>query len=203
MDYVTYDQAGALTGAFSQDLHADHASAYIEVSEDVRRNWVAYHAVQTQVEVGRDENDDPIMADVWVLELAPPVVTPLATLVAAFVLKVDVDVDRIYAQAIGNRTTEYTLAEADAQAYKDAGYTGDVQASVQAWATAKGTTATWAADDILTTATNWRAAQASIRAARLLRKEQARVAADADALAVIEATWAGFVAAIRAALGLA
>jgi hypothetical protein len=127
----------------------------------------------------------------------------LSALVAAFILKVDADVDAIYAAAIGNRTTEYTLAEEDAQAYKTAGYAGTVPASVQAWATAKSATATWSADDILATATAWRGAQATIRAARLLRKEEARVAADVGALAVIEAAWAGFVVAIRTSLGIA
>lgn len=121
---------------------------------------------------------------------------------AAFIVKVDADVDAIYALAVGNRATEYQLAEIDAQAFKDAGYTGDVPGSVHSWAVAKGATDTWAADNILATATAWRTAQAAIRAARLARKEGARVAADLAALATVQAQWAGFVAAVRASLGL-
>lgn len=44
INYVTYDQAGALTGAYAQDVHSSHASNHIEVSEDQRRNWVLYEA---------------------------------------------------------------------------------------------------------------------------------------------------------------
>jgi hypothetical protein len=126
----------------------------------------------------------------------------LAAAKAAFIIKVDADVDAIYRDAIGNRTTEYTLANADAVAFKAAGYTGTVPSSVQSWATAKGWTAQAATDDMLATASDWLGAQVTMRAARLLRKEQARVAADAAALAVVMAAWAAFVVAIRTALGI-
>ena len=95
---------------------------------------------------------------------------------------------------------EYVLAESDAKAYKAAGYTGTVPDSVASWASAKGQTATWAADDILTTATGWRQAQSSIRATRLTCKEQARAAND---VAPVAAQWAAFVVAIKTALGVA
>lgn len=116
--------------------------------------------------------------------------------------QIDVDVDAIYAATVGNRQSEYELAEADATAYKDAGYTGTVPASVQVWATVKNWTAQTSADDILATAAAWRTAQAAIRLARLQRKEGARTAADLSALDTVKAQWAGFVAAIRGQLGL-
>ena len=94
---------------------------------------------------------------------------------------------------------EYVLAESDAKAYKSAGYTGTVPDSVASWASAKGETATWATDDILTTARGWRQAQSAIRATRLTCKEQARTATD---LAPVVAQWAGFVVAIKTALGV-
>lgn len=71
---------------------------------------------------------------------------------------------------------EYRLAAKQAAAYKAAGYSGQVPASVQSWATAKGWTATQAADDILATEAAWMAVLAAIRNIRLPAKEQARAA---------------------------
>ena len=119
---------------------------------------------------------------------------------AALLKQIDADTDAIYLAVQGYRGTEYLLAESDATAYKSAGYTGEVPSSVQSWASAKAQTAQWAADDILATAAGWRAAQSAIRAQRLARKEQARTATD---LGPVAAAWAGFVATIRAALGVA
>lgn len=128
--------------------------------------------------------------------------TSVASQSVMFIRQIDADTDSLYAAVIGNRAAEYTAAEAEATAYADAGYTGTVPASVASWATAKGWTAQQAADDINATAAAWRTAQAAIRAARLLRKEQARTAADLAALATTRAQWAGFVAAIREQLGV-
>ena len=127
----------------------------------------------------------------------------LAAAIAATVQKIDADTDALYAAVTGNRGMEYITAEAEATAFAGGGYTADpAPASVASWATAKGWTAQAAADDIIATATAWRAAQAAIRAARLLRKERARTAADLAALATTRAQWAGFVAAIREQLGV-
>jgi hypothetical protein len=114
---------------------------------------------------------------------------------------IDADTDAIYGAVLGNRAEEYTLAANEAQAFKTAGYTGTVPASVQSWATAKSWTATQAADDILLTAAQWVGAQSAIRAQRLLRKEQVRAATDAAGITAAMAAWAGFVAAIRGQLG--
>ena len=119
---------------------------------------------------------------------------------ASLIRQIDADTDAIYRAVQGDRAMEYVLAESDAKAYKSAGYTGTVPDSVASWASAKGQTATWATDDILTTAAGWRQAQASIRATRLTLKELARTGSD---MAPIAAQWAGFVAAIRTALGVA
>lgn len=126
----------------------------------------------------------------------------LATGRAATVKQIDEDTDALYAAVIGNRAAEYTVAETEATAYAGAGYTGTVPASVASWATAKGWTAQQAADDINATAAAWRTAQAAIRAARLLHKEQARTAASLADLSNVRAQWVGFVAAIRGQLGL-
>ena len=121
---------------------------------------------------------------------------------AELIKRIDADVDKVYDDCIGSRTTEYLMAETEAAAYKLDGYAGDVPASVQAWATAKSATAQWAADDVLSAAAGWRAAQAALRAHRLARKESARVAVDNAALDAIEAQRSGFIAAIRAQLGI-
>ena len=44
INYVTYDSDGILTGAYAQDIHPSHASNYIEVTENERKNWVLYEA---------------------------------------------------------------------------------------------------------------------------------------------------------------
>jgi hypothetical protein len=122
--------------------------------------------------------------------------------IASTLYNIDADVDKIYATLMGNREAEYALAEKEALAYQAAGYTGTVPPSVQAWSAAKAKTATWATDDILAAATGWRTAQGAIRTNRLARKEAARNAVDAAALATVQAQWAGFLAAIKPQLGL-
>lgn len=118
------------------------------------------------------------------------------------VVAIDREVDAIYQAALGNRGPEYTDAEAAAVAYQAAGYTGTVPPDVQSWVTAKGWTATQAADDILAAAVQLRTAKSAIRAQRLLRKEQVRAAADGAAVGTAMAQWAGFVTAIKAQLGV-
>lgn len=131
----------------------------------------------------------------------------LAAAKAAAVVRIDADADAIRSAVIGQRATEYQTALEQAQAYVDASYAGAVPSYVKSWVDAKaGGGVTWtgkqAADDILVTGTAWLGAEAAIRAARLLRKEQARAAADLAAVTTIMSAWAGFVAAIRVQLGL-
>lgn len=137
---------------------------------------------------------------VW--QVVEPDAPQLAKAKATEVLRIDADVDKLYAAVIGNRGPEYADAERDAAAYIAAGYTGTVPPSVQSWATAKDWTPTEAADDIAAAAVQLNTAKQAIRAARLLRKEQVRNAVDSAALAAAVAAWAGFVAAIKAQLGV-
>lgn len=127
---------------------------------------------------------------------------PQADPKTALIRQIDIDVDAIYAAAVGNRGPEYDQAALDAQSYAAAGYAGTVPASVASWATAKGWTAQAAADDILLAAGRLAAARDAIRAQRLLRKEQARNASDDAALAAVAGAWSGFVATIRTQLGV-
>lgn len=126
----------------------------------------------------------------------------LAERVSQFVRRVDSDVDAIYAAALGNRAPEYDQAALDASAFKAANYTGAVPASVSSWASAKGWMSQAAADDILLAAARLAQARDDIRAARLMRKEQARTAPSPAALSAIDQVWTGFVAVVRAQLGV-
>lgn len=118
-----------------------------------------------------------------------------------FILQIDTDTDNLIRSVIGERGSEYELAESHATAYKTAGYPATpVPSSVSAWATAKGWTNTQAADSIIAAATGWRTAQASLRANRLARKENARGTVDAVALDAVKAQWAGFLVVLRGQL---
>jgi hypothetical protein len=127
----------------------------------------------------------------------------LETEKANFVYQIDADTDSIIRAVIGERASEYELAEKEATSYKAAGYPATpVPGSVSSWATAKGWTNTAAADNILATATGWRTAQATIRADRLLRKQHAVDAVDVTALDGVKASWAAFLVTIKGQLGL-
>lgn len=165
--------------------------------DDVAGTWRAVEDDSTIVRFGFTRADFPgATAPALPLYVAPP--SPASEAIS----KIDADTDAIYGAVLGNRAEEYTLAATDAQAYKAAGYGGAAPSSVQSWATARCWTATQAADDILATATEWRSAQAAIRAARLDRKEQVRTATDAAGVTMAMTEWAEFVAYMRGQLGV-
>lgn len=147
-------------------------------------------------------DDTVAIGDLWDGSTFTKPAPDVAGMKAAFIKKVDADVDAIYDAAIGNRGPEYDQASAEANAFKTAGYTGTVPASVSSWSAAKGWTAQAAADDIIAAAARLTTARDAIRAQRLLRKEQAKAAVDAAALATVTAQWAGFVSYIRGQLGV-
>lgn len=126
----------------------------------------------------------------------------LAQLRVSRVKEIDADTDALIGAVIGNRASEYERAESQATAFAAGGYAGDVPECVDSWAVAKGWNVQHAADDILATAAAWRTAQAAIRAARLLRKEQVRGAADEAAVDVAMGQWTAFLKGIRTALGV-
>ena len=105
-----------------------------------------------------------------------------------------VQIDEAVAAIYGRFTRfqlEYTEREAQAQAYKDAGYTGPVPPRVSEFATPAGMPAQAATDLILAQAVNLRTAQGALSALRMRKYEVLRAATDAEAQAVAAEILAG------------
>lgn len=150
-------------------------------------------------------------ADLGITQEADPPVPPqtpaeiataLTQKIADTIRRIDVDVDNIYRDAVGNRLSEYQLAESEAAAFKTAGYAGTVPPTTQSWATLNSLSATWAADNILAQSALWKAAQLAIRNARLATKATVRKAIDVTALDAAVVTWSATVTILRNQLGI-
>lgn len=114
------------------------------------------------------------------------------------VASIDDAVAAIYARY--NRfQAEYTEREAQAQDYKNAGYTGDVPVQVAAFATPAGKTGQQAADIILSQAAQLRGALSQLGVLRM-RKYEVLAAPDAAAAQAIADAILGAVAQIGSAL---
>jgi hypothetical protein len=119
------------------------------------------------------------------------------------VLRIDADVDAIYALMLGNRAEEYNAAREQAAAFAAAGYAGTPPPPVQSWMDAQEWNARQAADDILAAAARLSMLRDRIRAQRLAHKQAARRAATAAQLDEVAGQWRAALAAIRATAGLA
>jgi hypothetical protein len=170
-------------------------------------DWLTINGIQRPQNYWTKEN---CVAEGVVWEADPVAVPPTAVeLAAAFgrykaqvLLQIDLRNDAVIRAVIGERQSEYELAEREAAAFKVAGYPATpVPGSVGSWAAAKGWTATRAADDILAVASRWRAAQAALRANRLVGKEAVGVAVDGPAIDAIMVQWVAFCTAIEIQLG--
>lgn len=101
----------------------------------------------------------------------------------------------------GLRLSEYEWALAESQAFKDAGYTGDVPESLAIWVTATGWTPEVACDNILQTAAAWQSFRAAVRR-RLIGKANVNAATDAaSAQAAADAAIAEINASLAAVQG--
>jgi hypothetical protein len=108
------------------------------------------------------------------------------------------DTDNLIKEVVGERANEYLLAEEEAAVFKAAGYPDlDVPPSVSSDAIASGRTNTEACDLILAMATNWRKAQADLRANRLLAKAKVKAATDVSDIPLIKAAWDEFLMTLR------
>jgi hypothetical protein len=124
-----------------------------------------------------------------VAPIPPTQAVQLATLQVSLCAQIDGAADQVYI-AIGGpspgRLAEYQQANADAQAFKAAGYTGTVPATIACWVTASGMTTQAATDNIIATAAAWISVLENIREARLIGKKNVNTAtntADAQAAA--------------------
>ena len=123
--------------------------------------------------------------------------------IIASVLQINRDDNKIYADVIGNKTTEYLDAAADAKAYKLAGYPSEpVPSSIKSWADAKIWTNQQAADDIISQEIAWKTAAAAIRQYRLKAKEDVKRATTMAGITTAMAIWSAFVTSIRSQLGV-
>lgn len=120
--------------------------------------------------------------------LTPPPGPPFDRATAA--LQIDEAVAGIYGR-FTRFQLEYTEREAQAQAFKDAGYTGEVPPRVAEFATPAGMPAQAATDLILAQAVNLRAAQGALSALRMRKYEVLRAATDEQAQAVAGEIMAG------------
>lgn len=130
----------------------------------------------------------------------------LADILAPALAKPYADIDAVVRDAVGNRTEEYKDAEADARAYKAAGYIGTIPPSVNCYAqhnlTGSAQTGQWAADDIIARADAFSAAKLSMRESRFASQFAMRAATTNAELDAAVAAWNSFIAQIRAQLGL-
>ena len=145
-----------------------YAAQFIDAPDDVQPGWTFDGATFT----------------------APPP-PPFARTAAA--LQIDEAVASIYGR-FTRFQLEYTEREAQAQAYKDAGYTGPVPPRVAEFATPAGMPAQAATDLILQQAVNLRTAQGELSALRMRKYEVLRAATDEQAQAVAAEILAGVTA---------
>jgi len=108
------------------------------------------------------------------------------------------DTDELIRSVVGERSSEYEIAEQEAIAYKAAGYPDiDVPPSISSDAIANNRTNTEACDLILFMADNWRNMQIAVRANRLLAKANSKSATTLEELQTVIDTWNGFISYIK------
>lgn len=109
----------------------------------------------------------------------------LQSLRASLVSQIDEAVAAIYGR-FTRFAIEYEAREAQAQAYKDAGYTGPVPPRVSEFATPAGMPAQAATDLILSQSVNLRTAQGALSALRMRKYEVQRAADETEMRAAAE-----------------
>jgi hypothetical protein len=179
-NFLLYDPAtGAVNGAI----------ALPEGSVAPMSNMIACTAEQSgEVDRWRVDlsGETPVLAEI-------DAATRLNTLKVQLSASIDAQVATVYSSWMRFQA-EYESREAAAQAYKDAGYTGDVSRWISGFSDAANKTPQEAADLILEQSVSLRGALEALGALRM-RKYEVLMAADCDAAA---ATHASITAAINA-----
>ncbi|WP_197329517.1 phage tail protein [Ralstonia syzygii] len=137
-------------------------------------------------DIGATEAARPTAAHVWQagqwVENAELKAALFVELKTTLCNRLDATADAVRLTVVGDplRVVEYERAATEAQAFKAAGYAGDVPPSVQSAADATGQTAQQEAEDILAMNAAWNAVLYGLRALRLKGKEAIRNAATED-----------------------
>lgn len=173
---------------YLQGIHDIPADA-VPISED-RYNTVIANP-QPGMDRSHDANGMPIL-------VAPPAYVPS---VEALCARVDTSADKARAKVAGDplRALEYDRSRLEAEAYKVAGYQGEVPRMVAAWAI-NGRTPRQAADSILAEAAAYTEALYLIRETRLQAKELIRAAMAGGQVEQAESIAAETIANIQAAI---
>lgn len=153
--------------------------------------------------------DDGVVRDATpeeIAEIEQRSVFALPPLIEAAIAATYLDVDGVYRDAVGQRGPEYLDAEADARAFVAAGYAGEVSPYVSEFAlhnpTGEAQTDQWSADSIIARADAFKGAKMAMRNTRFVRQAEMRTATTTAALQAAVGSWNGFIAGLRAQLGL-
>lgn len=152
-----------------------------------------------------------LVGDTLQLKPVPPVdPVVLASLIAEEIAKTYKDVDAIIYEKIGERQSEYDLAEHAAWEYKEAGFPDDPATPVSPYitgyaisnATGQVQTNRWSAEQILAQATQLRAAQLLLRNTRFNAQKAMRASTAKADLTDAVTQWHAFINGTRVAVGL-
>jgi hypothetical protein len=158
MNYLTYDESGALTGSYTGQEPQEGQDRYFELLEPLEQHWTAYRM--------SDARDG--------LELLPaqaptePPTVDQAALKAALASSVDSHIAGIYARWT-RFETEYAVREAAARAFVAAGYEGDPGVWVTSFSGPAGLSDAAAADRIIAQADALHAALEQLAALRMAK----------------------------------
>ena len=187
------------TGGFYDDtIHtaAQIPSDAVAITEAQHQALLAGQADGQLITAGSDGK--PVLTD-------PP--APALVDVQANALKtIDAEAEVLrgkYITANSGQVATYLMKQAEASAFKTAGYTGDVPGLVQAEADATGSTAKAAADAILAQYAAWSALAAAIETARRKAKIAVGAAATVDAVNSAVSTATAAFSAIETQAGVA
>ena len=181
-------------GFYSADIHGDAIPFdAVEITVEQHAQLMADQSAGATIQA--DANGYPVA-----VFPPPPTLDQTKT---ALCTRVDSEADAARLKIAGDplRVVEYERAAAEAQAFKDSGYTGTIPPSVLSWAEAKAWTAQAAADDILTVSALWNQALYALRDIRLKGKEAIRAGADEAAANTAADAASGQIAAVLAAIG--
>ncbi|HEX7927068.1 MAG TPA: hypothetical protein VF678_05705 [bacterium] len=170
-----FDETGRPQAFFAPELaYAPEAlQGAVEISDDAWQEFLAHPGTR------RWDGQQVVPCD-------PPAV-PVEDARAAALLAIDAEAERARLRYItpgAGQAMTYLMKAQQAQAYKDADYTGTVPPLVQAAATGRGLSAQQAADLILATQAAWETVGAAIEQARESGKAAVTAAGTSEAIAI-------------------